>query len=658
MDFGFGKGRRGAASAVLPALALLAALAGCQDRDAPVAAEPGKKAHVFGTEVQTRQHLVQVALAREPADRIIRGATVLNVVTREWLPNQDIVIAGERIAWVGDAGAWPGEAGEIIDASGEYAVPGFGESHKHIESTYLTPEYEAALVIPRGNTWTIEDSHEISNVVGTHNVDFWLRAERAGSPLKIFASIGSATPPTIYEFGGGYYGYREMSDFMEQNPERVISLGEVMDWPAVNAPPNARAAGGRQRIWEMIDATIAHRGVVEGHGSGLVKTDEINAFAAAGLSSDHEARLPQEGLDKLRRGVFIEARVDLMRTLFPFLIENKLQDWSNLSVTTDDRDVHATLQLGSMDYNIRTAIESGVPPEIAYQLGSYNTARHYHLEDRFGSIAPGRYADIVLLSDPKTVAITRVFANGRLASKGTEYLLPIPKIDYPAWTHDTINIGRALQASDFVIKAPESRRDVQVALLEPFWFAPDFITDTMPVQADGTVAADPVRGIIKVAVVDRYHGKGASAPSVSKMFWRNVGPRTPGSALASSQSHDLHNIWVAGNDDAAMALAVNTIADMHGGWALVSGGKVVAKVRLDIAGLMTSRPVDEVAAEMEALHDAADAMDWIGNPGLPDRMRFAFLTASPWKWQLVAPYEGNPAGFVNVTTGETHAVVW
>ncbi|NKF22273.1 adenine deaminase [Solimonas sp. C16B3] len=641
--------------AVAAAVMMLLALAGCHGKSPAVDTTP--VAHPFGDEVKLRQHLVQVALAREPADRIIRGATVLDVVTREWLPNQDIVIAGERIALVGDAGTWPGQASEIIDASGEYAVPGFGESHKHIESTYLTPEYEAALVIPRGNTWTIEDSHEISNVVGTHDVDFWLRAEKAGSPLKIFPSIGSATPPTIYEHGGGYYGYREMADFIEHDPSRVISLGEVMDWPAVSAPPS-ELGDGRGRIWEMIDATMDHRAVVEGHGSGLVKVDEINAFAASGLSSDHEARLAQEGLDKLRRGVFIEARVDLMRTLFPALIQHGLQDWSNVSVTTDDRDVLATQQLGSMDYNIRTAIESGVPPEIAYQMGSYNTARHFHLESILGSISPGRYADVVLLSDPKTVAITRVFVNGKLASKGTDYLLPIPKIDYPAWAHNTVNIGRALRADDFAIRAPAGRQEVKVALMEPFWFAPDFITDTLPVQADGTVVADPQRGIIKVAVVDRYHGHGDSTPSIAKMFWRNTGPKTPGSALASSQSHDLHNIWVIGNDDAAMALAVNTIADLHGGWVLVSGGKVVATVKLDIGGLMTQRPVDEVAGEMEALHNAADAMDWIGAPGLPDRMRFAFLTASPWKWQLVAPYDGNPIGFVNVTNGQTHAVVW
>lgn len=599
-------------------------------------------------EVEIRQSLLATALERETADLIIRGPTVLNVITSEWLPDQDIVIKGKRIAWVGATGTWGGEAAAEIDAQDEWAVPGFGESHKHIESSYLTPEYEAALVIPRGNTWTMEGSHELSNVVGNYNAEFWLKAEDAGSPLKIFPAIGSATPPTVYEFGGGYYGHKEMDDFMKYDI-RVPGLGEVMDWPAVSNPDSP----GNERIWGMIRATWENRGVVEGHGSGLYTPNEINAFAAAGLSSDHEVRRNEEGLMKVRAGVFLEVRADTARTLFPYLIENGLTDWSNISVTTDDRDVAATIQLGAMDYNIRNAIMSGVPVIAAYQMGSYNTARHFHVEHLVGSIAPGRFADVVLLDDPEAVSITRVIANGQLASEGTEYLLDIPKIDYPDWIAKTMNLGRSLVAEDFVIRAPEGRSDVNVALMQPFYFAPDFMRDTMPVS-NGIVFPDTSRSISKVAVVDRYHGTAA----VSKMFWKNIGPITPGSALASSQSHDLHNIWVLGNDDAAMALAANTVAEMQGGWALVSEGKLVAEVRLELAGLITARPVDEVAAEVEALHDAADDMEWIGNPGLPERMRFAFLTASPWQWQLVAPYEGNDGGFVNVTNGETHPVVW
>lgn len=607
------------------------------------------RVHQFKDEVVTRQALTQVALGRTPADLIIRNVTLLNVFTQEWLPAQDIVIAHKRIAWVGDTGTWPGQASATTDATGLWAVPGFGESHKHIESSYLTPEYEAALVIPHGNTWTVEGSHEISNVVGNHNAQFWLEAERKGSTLKIFPAIGSATPPTVYESGGGYYGYNEMRDFLTYDP-RVVALGEVMDWSAVINADN----GGHQRIWEMIEATYDFRAVVEGHGMNLITQTDISAFAAAGLASDHEVRLADEGIEKLRRGVFLEIKQAGMDSLFPELLAMGLKDWSNISVTTDDRDVFATLQLGSMDYNIRSAIELGVPVEIAYQLGSYNTARHFNIDHLVGALAPGRYADVVLLSDPQKVAIERVYANGQLAATGGEYQLPIPAIDYPAWATDTMNVGRKLIAADFVIEAPAGRDTVNAAILQPFWFEPEFITKTLPVAADGTVQANPAEGLIKVAVVDRYHGTGA----VSKMIWQNVGPKTPGSALASSQSHDLHNIWSMGNDDYAMALAANTVADMGGGWALVNNGQVVATVKLDIGGLMTARPVIEVAGEMENLHQQADKMEWINASGLPERMRFAFLTAAPWKWQLVAPYEGNPDGLVDVTTGKTHAIIW
>ncbi len=602
----------------------------------------------FSDEVKTRQSLVQVALAREPADLIVQAGWLLNVVTGEWLQDQDIVVSHDRIAWTGPRNGWPGTSKRIIKAHKEWLVPGFGESHKHIESSYLTPEYEASLVIPFGNTWTMEGSHETSNVIGSHNAEFWLQAERAGSPLKIFPSIGSATPPTVYEKGGGYYGYKEMSEFLDYD-KRVAALGEVMDWTAVNNPKSP----GHQRIWEMIQATWDKRAVVEGHGSGLYGAEEINAFAAACLSSDHEVRQQAEGLEKLRRGVFLEVRANTTPELFPFLIKQGISDWSNVSVTTDDRDVHAALQLGSMDYNIRTAIEAGIPTIIAYQMGSYNTARHFHVDNLVGSISPGRYADLVFLSDPDKVAITRVMANGKMAAEKGRYLLPVTKVTYPEWAFKTMNIGRKIVADDFVIKAPPGRSEVNVALMQPFYFEPDFIKAVMPVT-NGVVLPDSGRSISKVAVIDRYSGKG----SVSKMFWQNVGPITPNSALACSQSHDLHNIWALGNDDAAMAMAVNAVADMEGGWALVNGGKVVARVKLNISGLMSQHPVNEVAAEVEALYKAADAMQWINAPGLPERMRFAFLTASPWKWQLVAPYEGNPVGFVNVTTGETHPVIW
>jgi len=608
-----------------------------------IAATPSAK-----QEVATRQALIPVALGDAPADLKIANVTALNVFTGLWDEGQDIVIKAQRIAWVGPTGGWTGKVEKTIDAKGLWAVPGFGESHKHIESSYLTPEYEAALVVPFGNTWTVEGSHELSNVIGPMNVDFWLRAAAAGSPLKIFPAIGSATPPTAYESGGGYYGYDEMATFM-QSDLQVVGLGEVMDWPAVsqaNAPAH-------DRIWGMIEATYANRGVIEGHGSGLRTLPQINAFAASGLSSDHEVRENVEGLEKLRRGIFLEVRVDTARTLFPYLKQQGISDWQQVSVTTDDRDVHATLELGSMDYNIRTAIRAGVPVIDAYRMGSYNSAKHFRIDHLVGSLAPGRYADVVLIDDPEKVSVKQVIANGQLAATDGKYLLDVPKVKYPKAALNTIKLPRALKAQDFELRAPQGRSEVNVALMKPFYFSDKFLTAKLPVQ-NGVVAADVERGISKVAMVDRYKNQ----ISVSKMLWRDVGPLSENSALASSQSHDLHNIWVLGNSDVAMAMAANAVADLQGGWALVSDGKVVATVRLEIAGLVSQRPVEAVAAEMEELHRQADKMRWIGTPGLPERMRFAFLTASPWRWQLVAPYEGNPGGFVDVGTGETHPVIW
>lgn len=602
----------------------------------------------YNTEIRTRQELTLVALGKQPADLIIRGADVLDVFTLTWRKEQDIVIVGERIAWVGDAKSWPGEAESIIEAHGEWAVPGFGESHKHIESSHVTPEYEAQLVIPRGNTWTVEGSHEFSNVAGDRNIDFWLESARHKSPLKVFVAIGSATPPTAFEYGGGYYGYDEVARFLKQDL-RVAGLGEVMDWTSVWNPESP----GYGRLWEVIQATLDARGVVEGHGYGLTSPDDVNAFAAAGLSSDHSIRDGLEGWRKIQSGVFAQLKPDACRIVIPMLLKNGIRDWSNVSVSTDDRDVLSSLELGTMDYNIRAAIESGAPVEAAYAMGSYYPARHWHLEHLVGSIAPGRYADVVLLHDIEKVGITRVFASGRLASDRKRYLLEVPKIDYPDWARNTIQIGRRLNAKDFEIRAPAGRGEVKAAILEHLYFGDDLPTETLNVK-EGLVQRAPKRGITKVAMVDRYDGKGG----VSKMFWRGVGLRTPNSAVACSVAHDLHNIWTIGSSDEAMAIAVNDLAETGGGWCLVRDGEIVARVRYEIGGLMSQRPAEEVAGELDHLYSEADKMEWIGRPGLPRHMIFAFLTCTPWKWVLVAPREDNPSGLINVTNGKTHPVVW
>jgi adenine deaminase len=607
-------------------------------------------------EVLIRQRLTLVALGKEKADIALRVGRLLDVATRTWAEDQEIIIKDRRIAYVGKAGSYPGEVERRVHEPDLAAVPGLGEVHKHIESSHLTPEWEAALVLPRGNTWTCEASHEFSNVNGAKTLEFWLKAREAGSPLKIFPLPGSAVPPTAYEHGGGYFGYDEQKAFLQQSL-MTAGLDEVMDWPAVWNPENP----SYDRLWGMIRATFEKRAVVEGHAAGIRDVPTINAFAAAGLSSDHEAWTTEEFWEKLTHGLFMELRPHSLPEVIKGLLERGLADWSQIALTTDDRSASDTLKLGATDHNVRLAIEAGLAPEIAIQCVTINPARHMRLTPWVGSIAPGRYADIVLLSDVEKFEIAKVWADGKQVSEGKTYLPEVPRIDWPEWATKTINIGRDLTADDFAIKAEPGRETMTAAVLRPFHWADDFLTFELPVS-DGLVQRDESRNITKFSVIDRFFG----TAGVSKMFWLGCGPSTPDTALACSMAHDKHNVWCVGSSDEAMAKAVNAVAANDGGWALVHGGKVVARVRYEVAGLMSCLPAEALHEEMQALYAAGEKIDWMYEPtfmprwfaGFPERLAFATLTCAPWRWVLVAPSEYAPQGLVNVQTGATHPVVF
>lgn len=607
-------------------------------------------------EVAIRKHLALVALGKKPADRAVRVGRLLDTYGRNWHEDQEIVISGRRIAWVGPAGAYPGEVVERVDRRQFSAVPGFGEVHKHIESSHLTPEWEAALVLPHGCTWTCEASHEFSNVNGPRNLEFWLTARRAGSPAKIFPLPGSAVPPTAYEWGGGHFGYAEQNEFMRDHL-LVAGLDEVMDWPAVWNPENP----SHERLWGMIEATFAQRGVVEGHAAGMRAINDINAFAGAGMASDHEAWTPGEVADKLRRGLFMELRPHSLKDIIAGLLAQGQQDWSNFALCTDDRSASDTMKLGATDHNVRLAMEAGLPLEIAVQLVTINPARHMRLTPWVGAIAPGRFADLVLLDDEKALGIAEVWADGKQVSSGKTYTADVPEIDWPEWATTSVNIQRKMTAADFAIAAPDGRESVNAALLRPFHWHDEFITAELPV-VDGLAQRDSERNITKFAIVDRFSGEGKTA----RMFWLGTGPKTADTALACSMGHDKHNIWVVGSSDEAMALAVNTLNEIQGGWALVSGGKVLATVRYEVGGLMTCRPAPELDKEMVELYRQGEAIEWMYEPtfsprwwpGFPERLAFATLTCSPWRWVLVAPSPLAPDGFVNVSNGQTHPIVW
>lgn len=607
-------------------------------------------------DVAIRQDLVLTALGKKPADLAIRVGRLLHVHSQTWAEDQEIIVKGRRIAWVGPAGQYRGEVAERVHYPDLSAVPGFGEVHKHIESTHLTPEFEAALVLPKGNTWTCEASHEFANVNGGRNVEFWQRAREQGVPHKVFIQPGSAVPPSAWETTGGYFGYTEQAKFLGDDLS-VVSLDEVMDWPAVWNPENP----AYDRIWGMIGATIAQRGVVEGHGSGLTEAHDASAYAAAALSSDHELWCFEDAWEKLNRGVFIEIRPFNYEDVLPGLLKTGMKDWSNVAFTTDDRSASETLEIGASDHNVRFAISFGVPAEIAIQCVTLNPARHMRIDQWVGSITPGRYADIVLLDDVESISIAAVYSDGQLVSEKDRYIGPQPVIDWPEWARKTMNIGRELSESDFAVKAEEGRNSMTAALLRPFHWNQEYLTAELPVE-NGEVLRDTDRKISKFAVVDRYSGEGQAA----SMFWLGCGPSDPDTALACSVAHDSHNVWVIGSSDAAMAQAVNRLQEIGGGWVLVHKSEVAAEVTYEVGGLMTARTAAELDAEMQLMYKAAEKIDWmyepsattVWKPGFPESLIFATLTCAPWRWVLVAPHELAPSGFVNVQTGEARPVVW
>jgi adenine deaminase len=374
-------------------------------------------------------------------------------------------------------------------------------------------------------------------------------------------------------------------------------------------------------------------------------------------------RVGEEAWNKLERGVFLEL-IPLARAAIKTLVDRGLKDWSNVSVTTDDRNAETTLRQGAMDYNIRVAIEQGVPVEIAYSLGSYNTARHFRIDHWVGSIAPGRYADIVLLSDPKTVTIDHVYSDGVKVSEKGKSLLPVPKVNYPEWATKTINLGGKVTADMFVLAAPPGRETVHAALPSPFLSPLEIPTGVLTVK-DGIVQRDEAQGVTKVALLDRYSGR----LRASKMFWKDVGFKTPDSALCCSIAHDNHQAWVTGSSDEAMALAVNAMAEIDGGYVLVNQGKVVATVRLEIGGLMTARTAEEFARDLLTMRSEMNKMDWLEKGTFPilemlgvdrvtEAMNYAFLTCPPRCWVMVPPTDTIPHCLVNIRTGLTHPVIW
>jgi adenine deaminase len=505
-----------------------------------------------------------VARGDEPADVVVRGGRVLSVFTREWL-DVDIAIADGRIAGLGDY-----DGREIVDASGRYVVPGFIDAHMHLESTKLLPDEFARLVLPRGTTAVVLDPHELANVLGTDGVH-WLLDACDGLPLDFYFMASSSIPASEFESPRRPLLSGDLESLLRRR--RVLGLAEMMNFPGViNADPG-----------ELQKLELAEGVHVDGHAPGVLG-HALNAYVAAGISSDHEALTEEEGRERLRRGMWLLIReASMARNLQALLPLVQEFGTNRIAFCTDDRDPEDIAENGHINGMVREAVAAGVAPEDAVVLATINPATWHRLW-HLGAIAPGYQADLLLLADLERFEPELTLKLGRPVEE-------IPEPDVPEWVKHSVR-NRPVTADDFRI--PWSGGKARVIGLVPDQVVTELLEE------------EPSDELARIAVVERHLGTGR----IGVGLVRGSGLRR--GALASTVSHDAHNIIVTGMNEDDMARAVTRLAELGGGIVVVDGGEVKGELALPVAGLLADAPLAEVIEQSLACNDAARALGWSG----------------------------------------------
>lgn len=595
----------------------------------------------ISAEVRARQdarlELMQVALGRRPADLVLQNGTLVDTATLALLPGMSIAISGCRIAAVGDVRRCIGPDTRVIDATGLHLAPGFIDAHYHCESSRLSPTQHARVTLPMGLTAYFEGTHEITNAAGgLPGVQYFVDEGRA-LPQKIYPSVSSATPPSPVETTSGYIGYEETRRAFQQWPESVRGLGEVMDLP--------RLLEGSERLHGVIQAAMDARGRVEGHGSPPL--DVLDAWIATGISSSHSPRIG-EALAMLRRGTYLQLKTGRTADIIRQFLELPLKDWRQVGLAVDDRPVDELLEHGSMNAEVRRAIELGVPALVAYQMATLNNAQYWRVDNDHGILAPGRYADVLLISNLERVVIAKVVAGGELVAERGRLVKEIPIPSIPDYASNSVVLKRKLRASDFEIAAPSNRTEVTATILKPRYFSRELgpITHRLPVK-NGLVQRDLSRRITKFAIIERYGRNG----SIGISFWELGFDQ---GAIAWTVNHDHHNLGVIGASDEDMAFAANRVAELQGGFVIAKDGKVLAELALPIAGLMTDEDPEIVARKITTLNRVAKELHPVESLAghTTDLLTFINLTCDPWKYALT------DLGLFNLETQEKMPAVY
>ncbi len=528
---------------------------------------------------------IRTGLGEYPCDLKLANVNLVNVYSGEIYPT-DIYIKGKRIVSIE-----PGidlRAEKTVDCKGQYACPGLIDSHMHFETTMLSPEALSSIVVPSGTLTLCADLMEIANVAGEDGLKSMI-SNLENLPLRLLLEVPSRVPTAPgLETTGAVLDSEAVRKIMGWN--EAISLGEL--------DPSKILFVKEDYIRKVAD-TLSRRKIVNGHAIGRLG-QELNVYASSGISDDHETVTADEMIARLRVGmnVFIregstERNLD---ALVRGIIDNHLAV-DNISFCTDDKHPNEIAEEGHISYNVKRAIELGLDPVDALKIASINAARHFRLEDEFGSITPGRLADILIVPDLKEMKPSQVYFEGKLVAENGSVVEECRIPEYPEWIKDTVHLKNPITPESFEVKAKKGSDHTDVRVIE--MIDRQIINNcrimSLPVE-NGLIQRDLENDVLKLSVVERYGKTGGVGIGFVKGFNLRSG------ALAFSTSHDHHNIVVIGVDDESMSTAVNELARIHGGCCVAKGDKVIGSMALVLGGLMSDKPAPVVMQEISELN--------------------------------------------------------
>lgn len=544
--------------------------------------------------------LFAVARGDAPADFRIVNARIVNVFTREIIPGEVLVHDGRIASVLHDGEQEYPQAAETIDLEGRCLAPGFIDAHMHIESTMMPPSVFATVALPHATTGVIADPHEIANVLGIDGIR-WMMRDAEGVPMDIRFGASSCVPSCHLEHSGATLTSDDLAPLFDE--ERIVALAEMMNFPG--------AALADPEVLAKIKLGLEKR-IVDGHAPGL-SGRMLQAYAATGISSDHECTTIEEAREKLRLGMRVYIREGSaarnLEALLPLVTEANAH---RFCFCTDDRHPADLRDDGHIDHVVRLAIARGLNPATAIAMATIHVADHYRLTHT-GAIAPGRDANFFTFDDPKDLRPDRVFYRGAEVARAGRYSGPMRPL--AASPRDTVKLPKDLNEASFRIPAKRDGAVLRVIRMHPH----QLVTGEarMPARIEGgAYVSDVERDILKICVIERHNATGAIGRAFVTGFQLKRG------AIASTVGHDAHNLAVVGTNDRDMLLAARELERIGGGQCAVADGTVLAALPLPIAGLMSDQPSETIIAQQEKLLEATRQL---GCPHHDPYMPLSFL---------------------------------